>query len=268
MIGPETWRRLPLDIGMSHTHVVRSDALSRLVAIPTVWWHWTDGASIILGAGQTEADVDLEACVTAGIRVTKRSSGGTSVYANSDLLGLDVALPAGHPLLLDDVVESYRWLGEVWLETLSLLGVSGRLVGIEEARVLARLPQPVDTTLRMACFGSISPYEVVVNGRKLVGLSQVRRGGRALFQSGLYLRFEASRLANLLRVPDRSLAAQQLDEVAAGLDSAAGRQISQSDIINAFSSVLRDRLGALEVAGDWTAEELEHVRRNERGLQP
>ena len=262
---PETWRHLPFDSGMSDRHVVQSDALSRLVAIPTVWWHWTDGAAIILGAGQTDVDVDVEACLKAGIRVTKRSSGGTTVYADPELLSLDVALPAGHPLVQDDVVESYRWLGEIWLEALNSLGIEGHLVSVEEARAAARIPQPLDTILRIACFGSISPYEVLVNGRKLVGLSQVRRGGRALFQSGLYLRFEANRLANLLRVPDRSLAARQLDEVAVGLESAAGRQFSRTDIVHAFSSVLQIRLGVVEVAGDWTTEELQYVCRDEPG---
>jgi lipoate-protein ligase A len=97
----------------------------------------------------------------------------------------------------------------------------------------------------------------------LVGLSQVRRGGRALFQSGLYLHFEASSLANLMHVPDRSLAARMLDDVAVGLDVAAGRPIARSDIVNAFSSVLRDRLGVEEIHGDWNAEELEYVSRHE-----
>ena len=81
---------------------------------PTVWWHWTADPTVILGAGQLAAEVDLEACKAAGIHVVKRHSGGTTVYADPSLLGLDVALPPGHPLVEEDVVESYRWLGEVW----------------------------------------------------------------------------------------------------------------------------------------------------------
>jgi lipoate-protein ligase A len=260
----ETWRRLPFDGGWGDRHVVQSDALSRLVTTPTLWWHWTDGAAIILGAGQTRLGVDVEACAAAGVRVTKRSSGGTTVYADPALLGLDVALPPRHPLLRDDVVASYRWVGEVWVQTLDLLGVSGHLVSIEEARAQSRLRQPTETILRIACFGSISPYEVLVNGRKLVGLSQVRRAGRVLFQSGIHLRFEANDLTKLLSIPDRALAARQLQEVATDLNSAAGREISRGEIVGAFSIILHDRLGVIESEGEWTAEELAYTNRNEQ----
>jgi lipoate---protein ligase len=260
----EKWRCLPHDGGSSDRHALQSDALSRLVTSPTLWWHWTDGAAIIKGAGQTRVDLDLEACSAAGIRVITRSSGGTAVYADPALLGLDVALPPGHPLLRADVVESYRWMGELWIHTLALLGVSGHLVSIEEARAQARPPQPIETILQIACFGSISPYEVLVHGRKLVGLSQVRRAGRALFQSGIYLKFEADALVRLLLLPDRATAARQLEEAATGLHPVAGRTIPRGEIIQAFSTVLHDRLGVVELAGDWTAAEREYVERQER----
>lgn len=251
----ETWRRLPFDGGSSERHVQQSDALSRLVNRPTLWWHWTAGTAIILGAGQTGVDVDLAACAAMGIRVITRRSGGATVFADPALLGLDVALPPGHPLVRDDIVESYRWLGELWVQTLHLLGVTGRLVSIEEARARSRVPPPIESILRIACFGSISPFEVLVNGRKVVGLSQVRRGGRALFQSGIYLNFEADALTNLLLISDRSGAARQLEGVAIGLNSAAGREVPRAEIVQAFSTILRDRLGVVAVAGDWTAEE-------------
>jgi lipoate-protein ligase A len=236
-----------------------SDALARLVNVPTLWWHWADGATIVLGAGQTGVEVDSEACATAGVLVTKRSSGGTAVYADPALVGLDVALPPGHPLNGTDVVESYRWLGEVWVQTLGILGASGRLASVEEARGQARTPGTLATIMHMACFGSISPYEVLVNGQKLVGLSQVRRGGRVLFQSGIYLRFDPDVLTKLLLIPDRNSAARQLRAVATDLNTVANRDIGRSEIVRAFSATLRDRLGVNLAEGSWTQEELQHA---------
>jgi lipoate---protein ligase len=256
----ETWRRLPCDGGATERHIRLSDALARLVNVPTLWWHWTDGAAIILGAGQSGVEVDVRACVATGVQIAKRNSGGTTVYADPDLVGLDVALPPGHRLNGTDIVESYRWLGEVWVNTLRRLDVSAQLVSIEEARARARTTETLESILRMACFGSISPYEVLVGGRKLVGLSQVRRGGRVLFQSGIYLHFDADFLTNLLQIPNRHSAASDLAEAATGLDSITSWDVDRSDIIHAFSDVVRERLGVVEVDGPWTSEELAYVQ--------
>jgi lipoate---protein ligase len=254
-----TWRRLPADCGSSADHTRRSDALSRLANGPTVWWHWTEDPTIILGAGQQASGVDLEACKVAGVRVIKRNSGGASVYADPSLLGLDVALPPLHPLLGEDVVESYRWLGEVWLHALDFLGIAGNLVSIDESRAQRRTSAPEEAILRLACFGTLSPYEVVVDGRKLVGLSQVRRTGRALFQSGVYLTFRAEPLSELLVAADRVTAVRTLERVATGLDVAAGREISRNEVMQAFARALADRVGVVEEDGTWTAEEMEYI---------
>jgi lipoate---protein ligase len=259
----EPWRLLPCDGGSSERHMRLSDALARLVKVPTLWWHWTDGAAIILGAGQSGVEVDVRACAAAGVQIAKRSSGGTTVYADPALVGLDVALPPGHRLNGTDVVESYRWLGEVWVNTLRRFDVPAHLVSVEEARARSRTTETLESILRMACFGSISPYEVLVRGRKLVGLSQVRRGGRVLFQSGIYLRFDAEVLTNLLQIPNRHSAASDLAEVAAGLDSVTNWDVGRSDIIRAFSDVVRERLGVVQGGGSWTSEELAHVHRSE-----
>jgi len=221
---------------------------------------------LILGAGQLQADVDRTACDVAGVLVIKRHTGGTSVYADPSLLGLDVALPPGHPLVLSDVVESYRWMGEVWIRALGLLGVLGRLVCIRDARTQPRPSAAVESILRLACFGSVSPYEVVVDGRKLVGLSQVRRAGRTLVQAGIYLNFEAATLTRLLMVGDRAVATRELEEVAIGLDEAAGRVIARGEVVEAFSRALHDRLGVIEADGPWTSEEMGYIQRGGSGM--
>lgn len=258
------WRRLPVEGGSSEAHMHQSDALSRLVVRPTIWWHWSEQRTLILGAGQPQAGVDHNACDLAGVQVIKRHTGGTSVYADPSLFGLDVALPPGHPLVLSDVVESYRWIGEVWVQALSLLGVAGRLVCIEAARAQPRPSREVQSILRLACFGSLSPYEVVVDGRKLVGLSQVRRAGRTLLQCGIYLSFEATTLSRLLLVAERSAAIRDLEEAAIGLNEAAGREVSRDEVVEAFSRTLSDRLGVVQADGAWTAAEIQYIEQGER----
>jgi lipoate-protein ligase A len=139
--------------------------------------------TLVVGSAQPDATVDRAACARDGARVLRRGSGGGAVLCDPGLLEVDVALPAGHPLLEDDVSESYRFLGEVWLEALVALGVGGRLVTVAEARAL---PDDRRAAARVACYAGLSPYEVVdAAGAKLVGMCQRRRRGAALIQCSL-----------------------------------------------------------------------------------
>jgi lipoate-protein ligase A len=134
-------------------------------------------AALVIGSAQRDLDL-------YGIDVVRRGSGGGAVLCTRDLLEVDVALPREHPLLLADVSESYRFFGEAWAEALRSLGAECRMVDVAEARALTEERQ---TAAREACYAGLSPYEVVTaDGRKLVGLSQRRRGGAALFQSSVY----------------------------------------------------------------------------------
>jgi len=135
--------------------------------------------TLVLGSAQPEESVDRAACAADGVRVLRRGSGGGAVLCDPALLEVDVALPAGHPLLVDDVSESYRFLGEAWRDALAELGVDGRMVAVDEARAATDERR---AAARVACYAGLSPYEVVDrDGAKLVGFCQRRRRGAALY---------------------------------------------------------------------------------------
>ena len=62
---------------------------------------------------------------------------------------LDVVLPRGHPLVIDDVGRSYRWLAEALLAALAARGAELRAVTPREA---AALPAADRAAARLACF--------------------------------------------------------------------------------------------------------------------
>ncbi len=249
----ESWRLLPYHRGPADLHVALSDALVRHGTVPSVWWHATSVPALVLGPSQRQLQ-----CGLTDPTVTRRTSGGTAVYASTDFLGLDVFLPSDHRLVTSDVVENYHWVGTVWLAALRSLGIDARLVSIREARDDRRSSHAAQG-LESACFGSLSPYEVASGTRKLVGLAQVLRRNGTLLQAGVHRRFDAASLAKLLTSDDWMGVAQRLEERAAGLDDVSPRQLADSEIFGAFADAL-NRLQACElVPGAWSPEELRQL---------
>ena len=163
----------------------------------------------------------------------QRSTGGGAVSCDDHYLMLDIVLPRGHPLVIDDVGRSYRWLAKALLEALEARGAELRAVTPGE---VAALPPAERAAARLACFAGTGTYELVTrgDGRKLVGLAQRRRGGAALLQAAAYVaapRLDVAGGARAAARPRRSACARAsrasrlLEEVAPGFAdaSAAGR---------------------------------------------
>ncbi len=83
-------------------------------------------------------------------------------------LWVDVVLPAGDPLWVDDVRRSSLWLGRAWASLLGGTVFDGPFVRTPLSDVW--------------CFAGLGPGEVTVDGRKVVGISQRRTRDWALFQ--------------------------------------------------------------------------------------
>ncbi len=201
------------------------------------WYHIAPPA-LLLGSAQRLAEVDMAAGAARGIAIHRRRSGGGAVLSDAALLLLDLALPREHPLYTDDVTESYRWIGEVWAAALRGLGLDARPISVADARADTAALDPL---LRRVCFGGLSPYEVLVDDRKVVGLAQIRRRAGALYQAGVYLRWSPERSAELIAATaqERAALAQQLAARVAGLGELLPQQPPDAAaVIGAFEAAL------------------------------
>lgn len=223
----EYWRLLPFRQAAVERHVAAGDALLaglETTQQPALRWYSVNTTALILGRGQPLQHIDRAACRAAGVSLHRRASGGTAVLMTPDLLMLDVALPLHHSLYSADVTHSYRWFGVLWVALLQALapavagGAQVRVLEVEEARADTHV---LDSLTRRVCFGGFSPYEVLVNERKLVGFAQVRRRGGALLQAGLYLRWRPEQLVELLALTpgERATLLHRLRERATGWDN-------------------------------------------------
>lgn len=254
----EAWRLLPYHRGSSELHFALSDSLVRILAEASLWWHSANAPALILGAGQTGTTLS-DSALRRRVSLVRRQAGGTAVLATPSVLGLDIVLPAEHPLAIPDIVEAYHWLGEVWVEALARLDIRSHALTIAEARAWEKPAADIAEALATACFGGVSPYEVIAGGRKLVGLAQVRRSRGVLWQSGLHLDFDARALAEMLAPDSPDHVAAGLRRCAVGLQELSSVPRKPNDIFGAFAAALTDRLGVVLAPGRWSAEELQYA---------
>ena len=240
---------MPLLICDQQRHIDESERLlSTSEAGPTLYWSQAEPVGLVLGYSQKRDVLNPAALARWQIPIYHRRAGGTAVLVGPHLLSLDVILPANHPLILADIVESYRWFGEAWVEVLQLMGIKARAVPPKEAHEQRALLKQGETEkreaiLHRACFGSISPYEVVVGRRKVVGLDMIRRRAGTLLQAGVLLQWQGEVLAQLLgHTPEeQALLLEGLQERAVGLDTLAGRVLTAEEVMDAFERVILAR---------------------------
>lgn len=229
-----TWRRL------GPTHATAEVALQQGMSLleradpsdpgKLAWW-LVDGQALVMGRG-SQVSADADACAAADVDIVRRSSGGGPVLWSSDLLALDVIVPKAHAWYSDDVAASYRRLGAALAAALTRLGAPARAVSPAEAR------GGRDDMGVLACYAALSPWEVVIGHRKVVGLSQVRRRTGILLQAGVVLDLHPERLGSLLAVDGGTRAAltAALTERATGLRAHAA--VTADDVMAAVDAVL------------------------------
>lgn len=247
------WRIIPLTIADQQQHIEQGEQLLATIAPDdpaTLFWSMANRESLVLGFSQKPEMLNIEAVAASGIPIYHRRAGGTAVLVGPHMLSLDVVLPANHPLVLRDIVESYRWFGEAWVDTLLQVGVQSRTVPPAEAhaqRAHLKLSATYEyeMLLQRACYGSYSSYEVVVGQRKVVGLDMIRRRNGSMLQAGVLLHWETEMLAKLLgNTPEeQKLLHEGLYERAVGIDTLAGRVITAEELITTFEKVMHNHYG-------------------------
>jgi len=152
--------------------------------------------AVVLGSTQRDDIVDAEFVAAQGLEVARRHSGGGAVFVDASVVWIDFAIARDDPLWDDDIARSMQWLGRLWSSALEGIGVTSRV---------HQGPVVVSALARTICFCGIGHGEVVVDGRKAIGISQRRTRDGARFQTVLHTRRDEL-LIDALRLADRDAA--------------------------------------------------------------
>ena len=205
---------------------------------PRIWWNRLTEPALVLGSTQRDKSiVDAVACAAAGTDVVRRRSGGGAVLLiPGEAVWFDVVLPTGPGTVMaelgDDVHAPMRWLGE---------RIAGVLAPHVDGEVTVQASGMVSTPWSsLICFDGFGPGEVLLDGRKLVGISQRRTRAAARLQCCWYRSYDSAELVELLAATVRpvvddlspvatfdapdEVVASVLSEIAGGVSGDAGQR--------------------------------------------
>jgi lipoate-protein ligase A len=168
-----------------------------------VWWHDVTAPALVLGSTQSDAVVDHDACRRAGVEVVRRRSGGGAVLLRPGAVTwIDVIVPRGAAGWADDVHAPMVWLGH-HLGAVIAEHLPGREVRAHEG------PMVTTPWSALVCFDGVGAGEVVLDGHKVVGISQRRTRHAARLQCCWYHQYDPVDLLELLAADVRPV----LDEL-------------------------------------------------------
>lgn len=149
---------------------------------PTLRLYGWNPPAVSLGRFQHESTaVRSDACYRRGIDVVRRITGGRAVLHDRELT-YSIAARSGSGIFPDDVLGAYKAIAAALLAGLGNLGIRAEMV----ARA-GRHAHLVDRSSgNPSCFSSPSWYEILVQGKKIIGSAQRRIPG-AFLQHGSIL---------------------------------------------------------------------------------
>lgn len=180
---------------------------------------------------KVEESVDLGYASSRGIDVTRRISGGGSVYHDaSGEVTYGIVLPARG--VFSDVRESYEAICRGLVESLRILGVD-------------------------AAFAPVN--DIVVNGRKISGSAQARRKGFLLQHGTMMYATDLDEASRVLRAPQAKLQAKgvrSIRERVVTLREVLQRDIDKRDVAEAMVKGFAKALGAEVFLDEYREDEL------------
>lgn len=145
------------------------------------FYTWSPPAVSVGRFQNIETAINTDACTRRGFDIVRRPTGGRAVLHHAELT-YSVIARVDNPLFPPDVLGTYRVIAEGLLAGLANLGISAEMVS-----KAGRLSHLVDKNSKNpSCFSSPSWYEIVVNGKKIIGSAQ-RRLSHAFLQHGSIL---------------------------------------------------------------------------------
>ena len=162
----------PGQANMDHDLKLFQDFEEGLVPSTLRIYSWKPNCISLGYAQKVEKEINIVRATAMGWDVVKRPTGGGIVFHNEGEVTYSLVVAIDDPLLPKGLVPSYKKISEAVVIALNNCGVHAEInnssFGIRNSSL---------------CFSYPAEYEIVVEGKKIVGSAQ-KRGRKALLQQG------------------------------------------------------------------------------------
>src|SRR3989339_928206 len=176
-----------------------------------------------------EDEIDRNKLKITGYDVVKRPTGGGIVFHNTAEATYSIITSIDNQVLPKGLIPSYKKISSAIVFALNKIGVNAEIRNWK----LEIGHWKLDSSL---CFSYPTEYEVVCNGKKIVGSAQ-RRGRKTILQQGsIFVRKSDETFFSVLRKPYNDYNAVSVEDV---LD----REVSFEELKNALAYGFKKELG-------------------------
>ncbi|MEM7816004.1 MAG: lipoate--protein ligase family protein [Candidatus Aenigmatarchaeota archaeon] len=185
-----------------------------------------------------EQEVDVKKARELGVDIVRRYTGGGAVFHDKELT---YSIVLSEKEASADIIESYKKI------------CGGIVSGLETLGIKAEF-KPIN--------------DIVVNGKKISGSAQTRKGGIILQHGTILMDTDVKKMFSLLKVPDEKFRDKMIkaaQERVTSLKTEAGREINRKELENAIVSGFGNVFGARFSEGRLTKEETKLAERLQKG---
>lgn len=201
-------------------NMAADEYLLSISSFPVLRFYEWKPKAISLGRFQSATDIDLDYCRSAGIDIVRRQTGGKAVLHDSELT---YSFIVDGDLLPRSIVESYQVISSALIHGLFLLGINAEMA-----------VRTIKNRYKSVCFSAPSVYEVVVNGKKLIGSAQRRMSGKILQHGSILIKPDFLELVRCFGLGNDPLAIRDFSETITGIESESLVCLSADEIESAM----------------------------------
>jgi lipoate-protein ligase A len=193
-----TWRYIDSgpNIG-AYNMAIDEELLARAQAgeaMPVLRFYAWRPPAVSLGRFQKiETAVNAEVCKERGIDIVRRITGGRAVLHHRELT-YSIISRTDNPLFPPDVRGTYKVIAAGLLSGLKNLGIHAEMVS-RSNRHAALVKKDIRDP---SCFSSPSWYEIIVNGKKIIGSAQRRVTGAFLQHGSILIHYDPALEAEVI----------------------------------------------------------------------
>jgi len=202
-----------------------------------------------IGYAQPKSDIDFPRLHALGWDWVRRPTGGRAIL-HTDELTYSVIAPAADPRVAGGVLESYQRLSAALLAALHTLNLNAQ-----------SQPDRISTTNQAngaVCFEVPSNYEIVIQGKKIIGSAQARRKNAVLQHGTFPLWGDLTRITEVLSFEDeqsRHRAATRLLSHATTAETVLDNRLTWDETAQAFIHGFQSELDLKLIPADLSPEE-------------